>query len=232
MKLGILLCGDPPATVVAAHGDFSVLFSDLFAANDIETQTWRVVDMQFPESVGEADAWLVTGSKHGAYEDHAFIAPLEAFIRAAYAAKRRLTGICFGHQIVAQAMGGRVEKFTGGWAVGRKAYTFDGLGAVHLNAWHQDQVVDLPPGAHVVGSSQSCANAALLYGDTIYTVQPHPELASPVIATYLDASWPEGAYPDGVFDAARRHLNAQNDEPRLAAQIAAFLRTGRRALGD
>ncbi len=58
MKLGILLCGDPPATVVAAHGDFSVLFSDLFAAHDIETQTWRVVDMQFPESVGEADAGL------------------------------------------------------------------------------------------------------------------------------------------------------------------------------
>ncbi|WP_417270246.1 type 1 glutamine amidotransferase [Celeribacter sp.] len=230
MKLGILLCGDPPASVLSKHGDFATLFSDLFATHSIETQTWRVVDMVFPESVSDADAWLVTGSKHGAYEDHAFIAPLEDFIRATYAAHCRLTGICFGHQIIAQAMGGRVEKFAGGWNIGRKSYAIDGLGTVHLNAWHQDQVVELPLEAEVVGTSPTCANAALLYGDTIYTVQPHPELSAPVIATYLDAAWPDGVYPEGVLDAARPYLNAPNDEARVAAQIAAFLREGRSAI--
>ncbi|ALI56461.1 type 1 glutamine amidotransferase [Celeribacter marinus] len=230
MKLGILLCGDPPLSVMEQHGDFSDLFSSLFTPYGFEIQTWRVVDMVFPDNITDADVWLVTGSKHGAYEDHPFIAPLETFIRDCFAAQRRMTGICFGHQIIAQAMGGRVEKYDGGWGIGRTAYALDGLGDVHLNAWHQDQVTTLPPSAEVVGASPTCANAALLYGDTIYTVQPHPELSHATIQSYLNADWPNGVYPDGVFAAAHQSLTLPNDEAALTAQIAAFLTSGRSAV--
>ena len=67
----------------------------------------------FPEGIHDADGWLITGSRHGAYEDHPWIPPLEEFIRDAYAAQVPLVGICFGHQIIAQAMGGKVEKYQG-----------------------------------------------------------------------------------------------------------------------
>ena len=76
----------------------------------------------FPTSVSSCDGWIVTGSAFGAYEDHAFIPPLEDFIRANYKADVPMAGICFGHQIMAQALGGKVEKFSGGWGVGYTNY--------------------------------------------------------------------------------------------------------------
>ena len=78
-----------------------------------------------------------------------FIPPLEDFIRDAYAADVPLVGICFGHQIIAQALGGKVEKFKDGWAVGRTTYDWQGED-VALNAWHQDQVVTRPATLQVV----------------------------------------------------------------------------------
>ncbi len=89
-----------------------------WAGNDFTFRTWQVVNMEFPAIGGRCDGWLITGSKHGAYEDLPFIPPLEDFIRKAYAEHVPLVGICFGHQIIAQAMGGKVEKFKDGWAVG------------------------------------------------------------------------------------------------------------------
>src|SRR5690606_32956787 len=118
----------------------------------------------------EAEGWLLTGSRHGVYDGLPFIAPLEAFVRDAYAAGVPLVGVCFGHQLIAQALGGRVEKFDGGWAVGRHSYAFEGVGEVALNAWHQDQVIEAPAGARQVASSEFCKNAALVYGDRAFTV--------------------------------------------------------------
>jgi GMP synthase-like glutamine amidotransferase len=80
--------------------------------------------MDFPKDIHDCDGWLITGSRFGAYEDHPFIPPLEDFIRAAYAAHVPVVGICFGHQIIAQAMGGKVEKYAGGWSVGPTEYNF------------------------------------------------------------------------------------------------------------
>ncbi len=130
--------------------------------------------MEFPKGVHDCDGWLITGSRHGAYEDHPFIPPLEQFIRDAYAAHVPVVGICFGHQIIAQAMGGRVERYEGGWSVGPTTYDFGGE-AFTMNAWHRDQVVEKPQGAQVVASNDFCQNAALLYDDRMFTVQAHPE---------------------------------------------------------
>ncbi|WP_417248541.1 type 1 glutamine amidotransferase [Celeribacter sp.] len=230
MRLGVLQCGYPPDLVRETHGDFAAMFTRLFAPHDVEIVTYNVVDMVFPEGITDCDAWLVSGSKHGAYEDHAFIPPLEEFIRDCHTEGRRMVGICFGHQIIAQALGGRVEKYAGGWSVGRRAYDFGTLGTLHLNAWHQDQVVALPQGAEVVASNPTCANAALLYGDTILTLQPHPEITNPVVSDYLRAFDGSPAYPPEVLDAARAQGGQPNDETTVGAMLAAFLRDGRGAL--
>ena len=110
----------------------------------------------------DADGWLISGSKHGAYEDHAFIPPLEDLIREIADQGLPLVGVCFGHQIIAQALGGKVEKFDAGWAVGRQTYEIDG-DEYQLNAWHQDQVTRLPESATRVGTSAFCENAMLYY---------------------------------------------------------------------
>ena len=147
MLIGILQCGHAPDDVQAKHGDFDTMFAHLLQGKGFTFKTWDVVDQIFPSSPLEADGWLISGSKHGAYEDHAFIKPLSELIKNIYASAQPMVGVCFGHQLIAQALGGKVEKFNGGWAIGRQNYTFGTHGAVTLNAWHQDQVTALPPGA-------------------------------------------------------------------------------------
>ena len=97
------------------------------------------MDGELPDSAADADGWLLTGSRHGAYEDLPWIPPLEDFIREIHAGGRPMVGICFGHQIIAKALGGKVEKYDGGWAVlGHQDYTFSDGVNMRLNAWHQE----------------------------------------------------------------------------------------------
>jgi len=177
MLIGILQTGQAPDALAAQSGDYPDMFQRLLAEQGLSFRTYRVLDLEFPASVSECDGWLITGSRFGAYEDHAFIPPLEDFIRQAFAQAVPMVGICFGHQIIAQALGGKVEKFAGGWSVGPTEYDFDGQ-ALRLNAWHQDQVVERPAMAQVAGRSAFCENAALVYDDRIFTVQAHPEFRS------------------------------------------------------
>ncbi|MEO0676415.1 MAG: type 1 glutamine amidotransferase [Pseudomonadota bacterium] len=227
MHIGILQCGHAPEDVIARHGDYDGLFATLFDGQGLTFSTWDVVDMDFPPGLEAAEGWLVTGSKHGAYEDHAFIPPLEDFIRAAHAARAPMVGICFGHQIIAQALGGRVEKFAGGWAVGRRTYTLDGMGEVALNAWHQDQVLEVPPEARVLGGNAFCANAALAYGRQIFTIQPHPEISTPVLGTYLEVRGDDPIYEPAMIEEARATMALPTHDALLAAHMARFLKEAR-----
>ncbi|MDP4990508.1 MAG: type 1 glutamine amidotransferase, partial [Marivita lacus] len=174
MKIGILQTGLAPDELKGSFGEYPGFFERLLSNKGFTFQTWSVVENVFPDGPDDAYGWLITGSKHGAYEDHPWIPPLEQLIRDIVAADRPLIGVCFGHQIIAQAMGGKVEKFKGGWAIGQQTYDFGGA-PMTINAWHQDQVVQVPDGAEVVATSDHCANAALLYPGKAFTVQPHPE---------------------------------------------------------
>lgn len=220
MKIGILQTGHAPDEMRASQGNYKDLFEALLHGNGFSFETWDVVDMDFPASIDLCDGWLITGSKHGAYEDHPFIPPLEDMIRAIYAADLPLVGVCFGHQIIAQALGGTVVKFDGGWAVGRQTYDWHGE-TINLNAWHQDQVIRRPADAQVVGTNSFCENAALVYGKTAFTVQPHPEFGADFVQGLAQYRGP-GIVPEVQLDAVKRTLDQPVDNPRIAAQIAQF----------
>ena len=229
MKIGILECGHTMPEVEEKHGTFPDMFARLLSGNGFSFASYDVEFMNFPQSVTECDGWLLTGSKHGAYEAHPFIPPLEEFIRESYAAGVPMVGICFGHQIIAQALGGHVEKFKDGWALGLNEYDFDGLGQVKLNAWHQDQVLRLPEGARVLASNDFCANAALIYGDRALTVQPHPEFAGPIISDYVKLRRGTADYGEDVMGQADARLAEQDSNAALAKQIATFFKQPREA---
>lgn len=220
MHLGILQCGHVPDEVAAKNGPYGTLYGDLFAHRGFTQTVWSVVDGDFPPDALAADAWLVTGSKHGAYEDHPWIARLEDLIRAIRDTGRPLVGVCFGHQIIAKALGGTVEKFAGGWSVGAQDY---GVGdtTLRLNAWHQDQVTDLPPGATVLGSSDFCTNAIVAIGPRILTVQPHPEFPDSVVETLMDVRG-SAIEPDRL-EAAKTSLHQPNDARLIADWLADVL---------
>jgi GMP synthase-like glutamine amidotransferase len=186
-RIGILMAGHMQDKLRPKCGDFDVLFKRLLDGRGFAFDAYSVVDGIFPSTIHDADGWLITGSQFGAYEGHDWIASLEDFLRQAYAAGVPIVGVCFGHQVLAQALGGKVEKYAGGWSVGPTDYVSSTGQHERLIAWHQDQVTELPEGATVIGSSDFCANAMLAYGDNALSVQPHPEYSAELLIDLIEA---------------------------------------------
>ncbi|SDW95437.1 type 1 glutamine amidotransferase [Roseicitreum antarcticum] len=222
MHIGILETGRPPSEVSADFGTYPQIFARLLDGHGFTFSAWHVEGGEMPASVHACDGWLITGSRHGAYEDHAFIPPLEDFIRQAHGAHVPLVGVCFGHQIIAQALGGRVEKFAGGWAVGAQTYDFNG-DTRRLNAWHQDQVTKAPEGARIVATNPFCAIAALRYGTHILTVQAHPEFDRAIVRRLIDARG-RGVISDTLLDAAASAPDTDTGQRQTFDEIAALFR--------
>ncbi|MEM6384889.1 MAG: type 1 glutamine amidotransferase [Pseudomonadota bacterium] len=219
MHIGILQCGHFPTADGFPEQTYGDIYETLLQGYGLTFQTWSVVDMAFPESLEDADGWLITGSKHGAYEDVPFIAPLERFLRDAYAAQRPIVGICFGHQILAQALGGKVEKFSDGWALGRQVYDLDG-NTVALNAWHQDQVVMPPPDATTIGSNDFCEHAAFSYKGRAFSVQAHPEFTDDHVRLLLHVR--RAGLDARQAQEVQDNLGKSSSNGELAERIAAF----------
>lgn len=224
MKIGILQTGRSPDEIAGKYGQYDTLFRKLLAGRGFEFETYAVLDDVLPDSVDNADGWLITGSKFGVYEPHSWIAPLEEFLRAAYAADIPIIGVCFGHQILAQALGGTVEKFAGGWSVGKVAYQTDKSDQpTELMAFHQDQVTALPDDAEVIGSTDFCQFAMLAYGNKALTVQPHPEFTAEFMVDLLKARG--DMLPPDIVDQANENLAGDNANEVLADHFEHFFKT-------
>lgn len=226
MRIGILLAGHVREALQPKLGDFDSMFAELLDGHGFEFVSYDVEGMMFPASPEECDGWLISGSKHGVYEDHPFIPPLETFIRECVDADRPVVGICFGHQIVAQALGGKVVQWDGGWGLGRQSYDSAGK-TLNLNVWHQDQVTELAPGARNLGGNPFCENGIISYGRRAWTIQAHPEFGNALISAYSDLLRGTETYPSDRMDAAAAHAaeNKETDAGAIAIAIANFFQT-------
>ena len=222
MLVGILQCGHFPQSANPIPKTYSGLYSQLLEGHGFTFRTWSVVDMEFPASVRAADCWLISGSKHGAYEDHSFIKPLEALIREIYGYGSPLIGICFGHQIMAQALGGQVAKHSSGWNCGHTIYQVDGE-QMTLPAWHQDQVVEIPPEAEVVGSSATCKNAFMRYQGNAFSMQPHPEFDDDALRIVMNGP-SRKLLSKEMLESVRQGLGTPSDSAEMAVKIARFFK--------
>ena len=233
IRIGLLETGAPPAGLQPAFGRYGGMFEALLGS-DHAYVTYDVQAGQLPAAPDEHDAYVITGSAAGVYEDLPWIDPLTDFLRSARG-QAALVGVCFGHQIMAQAFGGRVIKSERGWGVGLHHYVIerpqgwtDGRN-VAIPASHQDQVVTLPPSATVVGGSAFTPYGLLTYDDfPAISMQFHPEF-DPAYAAALIEARRGTRYTDAQADAALATLQGPNDRARVGGWIRAFLReaTGR-----
>ena len=223
MKIGILQAGHAPQKMIDETGDYGDIFKNFLSKEDFKFCVYSVVDMEFPNSANDADAWLITGSRHGVYEPLTFIKPLEALVREFHAKRIPLAGVCFGHQLIAQALGGVVENFEGGWCIGHTEYELQNK-RITLNAWHQDQIVKLPKEAVVIGSSSFCKYAFLKYGQHILTVQAHPEFNGNFIEGLIKFRGP-GVIPTHLLERAREKIHLSNHSDVIQKQIVGLFQS-------
>jgi GMP synthase-like glutamine amidotransferase len=236
MKIGILETGEVAEALRDVHGDYPAMFRALLSAADesLAFMPVHVVRGEMPESPFDAEGWIVTGSRHGVYDGLPWIEPLKDFLRACYAARVPVVGVCFGHQILAEALGGRVEKSAKGWGLGVHRYRIGdppswmgGKREMAARAVHQDQIVVKPPGATVLASSDFCEFAALAYGDPeaplAISVQPHPEFSADYVGDI--ARMRRGnVVPADVADAALATLDQPTDDRVWAGWMVDFLK--------
>lgn len=235
MKIGILAAGITPAELLPRYGSYADMFVALLGAAEpqLSFRIYEVRHDEFPDAATDCDGWIITGSACGVYDNLPWMGRLKELIREIYNSDRLLVGICFGHQIVASAFGARVEKFEGGWGLGRQKYRIEGEhgfadSAVRdftLNAIHQDQVLELPENARLFASSDFCPYAGLVYDDRIFTLQAHPEFRTDFEAELLQLRR-DKVIPAEVADAGLASLVAepQVDSEQVAQWIIRFLK--------
>lgn len=205
------------------HGDYPGMVARWLGVPESDVRSYAVLDGDIPASPTENDLWIITGSRFGVYEDHPWIAPLEQFIRDCRDAGSKMFGICFGHQMIAQALGGRVEKSEKGWGLGPHDYAAvnwpGGLAPapenIRIQAFHQDQVTEPPAGAQRIATSPFCENAALWYPGFAISVQGHPEFGKHYVNDLL--SLRRGTLlPEADVDRALASLDRETTEAELS----------------
>ena len=224
MKLAILETGRPPGDLAQRFGDYPAMFAELLGP-EFEVERYDVTAGLFPNG-GNHDAILITGSPAGVYDDLDWLPALFDFIRAAR--DRKMVGVCFGHQAMAEALGGHVEKSDKGWGSGLHRYTvtrpepwLDGAREIAAPASHQDQVVVQPPNTEITVSSDFTPSAGLAWTDRpAISFQFHPEF-TPAFAQALIAERYD-RLPDP--DRAIASLDAPNDNARVGGWIQRFLK--------
>lgn len=225
MRIGILETGEPPAPLRERFGRYDAMFRKLLGDEDDFT-TYEVQAGELPADPAEQEAYIVTGSPAGVYDDLPWIEPLKHFLRAAKG-KAKLVGICFGHQIMAEAFGGRVEKSARGWGVGLHRYDvrerapwMDDVDSFACPVSHQDQVVEPPPGARLLAGSGFNGFGLIEYRDQpAISFQCHPEFEPAYAKALIELRRERLPEPD----AAIASLDRPNDRDRLAAWIRRFL---------
>ena len=238
MRVTILETGRAPGRLSEDYPRYPDMFVSLLskAGENLAFETVALVDGAPLPDPASREAVLITGSPAGVYDSTPWMDPLRTFVRSVFEAGTPMVGVCFGHQIIADAMGGKVCKSEKGWGIGRHTYELlerrpwmvDAGDAVSLSASHQDQVIEPPAGAKTLARSRHTEHAMLAYdGAPVISIQGHPEFSDAFVGALYSARRGKTLSDDAV-DAALESLGRPEDNALVGEWFARFLLTARR----
>ncbi len=232
MNIGLLQCDHVADRFQPIAGDYPEMFGALFGRH-FNLIPYDVCNGVWPASLHECKGYICTGSRASVYDDVAWIHDLKTFVRRVYETRTPFIGICFGHQMMAEALGGKVEKSSSGWGVGIQAVEITRVEAwmqppqttLKLHYMHQDQVVRLPDNSVVLGRSGHCPIAAFRVGESMLGLQAHPEFTH----EYSEALLADRIARIGIerVAEARASFVHRTDETVFRQWVAEFLNTGK-----
>lgn len=232
MKIGILEADDLADEVIQRYGHYAETFEQLLSAVDpqLAFKTYHVTQQQYPQHIDDCDAYLMTGSKFSCYEDIHWIHWLKQFVVDCLEQEKKLIGICFGHQLIAQALGGSVQKHDKGWGIGLAssdvATTPDWLTPkqpqFNLLVSHQDQVTRLPPEASLIATNEFCPIAGYQVNHSILTFQGHPEFSRDYVQHLMTNRRQD--IGEQTYQQAMDSLEQNEDHELVAKWIVNFIR--------
>jgi GMP synthase-like glutamine amidotransferase len=214
-----------------AYSSFGALFIRLFESVGVDwhMEVFSTQLGQYPASFDDFDAVLLTGSRADSFSDAPWAVELRQRVTALLEARKKMVGVCFGHQLIALCMGAPVGRAPQGWGAGRMTYDWHrpelphAAGRTHISllASHQDQVFELPSGATLVASSDFCPVAAFTVGQEVFCIQPHPEFEPGISAYLMDKR--RDILGEEKYAAARASLQHGHEGEYIARMVVAFL---------
>ena len=224
MRIGLLECDDVVGRFPEVKGGYREMFAALLP--NFEFKYFEAHRGLLPSSAAECDAWMCTGSKYSVYDGTPWITDLAAFIRAL---DRPYVGICFGHQMLAHAMGGEVAKAKQGWGVGilsleilkKESWMEPPTPQVRIQHMHQDQVQRLPEDSVLLGRSAHCEVGMFRVGETKLGIEGHPEFTVEYGAALINA---RRTQIGEQTDRALNSLKEKSDGPVVGRWIERFLK--------
>ncbi|KAJ3189525.1 hypothetical protein HDU85_003156 [Gaertneriomyces sp. JEL0708] len=241
LSIAILLCDIPLPSVLAEYGDYTKIFNDLFERSisqrtlkppiEFTLTPFNVTNDEYPSDPSEFDAYLITGSKYSAYEPTPWIVHLKQFIKRLHEeTSSRIVGICFGHQIIAEALGGKVVKNERGWEIGWTELRITGSGNtlfkkdfVNIHQMHQDHVAVVPEGFEIVAETHRCPVQVMKKGTRWLCIQGHPEFVAGIVKHIVTARKASGVFGPETCDEVLSKVDNEVDEPLLGGLVIEWL---------
>ncbi|MCM2679909.1 glutamine amidotransferase-related protein [Echinimonas agarilytica] len=227
MAIAILNADELDPTLVSEFHSYGYMFEQLFAPLDIDCDVFDVRQGEYPIDPEHYHSFLITGSKSDAFGKELWIQDLKSFTCSALNRGAKFVGICFGHQLLALLLDGKVSRAEQGWGLGVMTYQCDsqyqGL-PTHLSliASHQDQVIQLPEDAKRLYGSDFCPNASFLWREQVLTFQGHPEFTPNYLMQLMGLR--QGRIPHKRYQKAVSRLNQAHDGVLIGRLMAAFLK--------
>jgi len=235
VRLGILETQIHESGVKEKYGSYAEMFQQLFLSVDgrLEFSVYQVTEGQYPESVDECDAYLITGSKSSVYDDEPWIAELQDYVVSLHKERKKLIGICFGHQLIAQALGGLTQKSKNGWGVGNAVSniekTMPWMGNAKqqfsLLVSHQDQVTTLPVDALLIASNEQCPNTGFQIASHMLAFQGHPEFSEDYLKYSMNKR--RDLIGEEKYNKALDSLKGSQDSQLVAQWLINFIKMDR-----